>query len=185
MSESLKPIISENDYDLVKTRQTQVKNIIETELERIQSKKNNMDTENFNKDRMILLNESYRDRQKEYIFLLVLFLVIFGVSMALVFFKERLGFSTIAIDVLIFLVIGSGLITAFNTLQGIFRRDNIDFSRIKQDSSVMIKPFEKNEEHKKAAESGDIITASTEQCVGPACCTPGYHYDTTNNICKK
>jgi hypothetical protein len=185
MSDNLEPIINEDDFDLVKMKQTQVKNILQTGLERVQSKKNNMDIDNFNKDRMILLNESYRDRQKEYIFLLVLVLVIFTISLALVFFKERLGFSTMVIDILIFLVIGSGLITAFNTLQGIFRRDEIDFSRIKQDSSVMIKPLEKDDKYQKAAESGSIINAATEQCVGPACCSPGYQYDTTIHKCKK
>jgi len=179
-------IITNDDYKLVNSKQNQVKSILETEIDRITLKKTNMDIEKFNAERMILLNESYRDKQKQYIFLLVLFIVTFAICLALVYFQERLGYSSIFMDVLIFLVVASGFITAFTTIQGIFRRDKIDFSHISQNASGMIDPkqIDANKENKDALIKGDISTANDTACKGAECCGPGFTYDTTNKKCK-
>ena len=185
MSNAAVDIITNDDYQLVNSKQTQVKDIVDTELNRIRLKQTNMDTEKFNEERMILLNESYRDKQKQYIFLLVSFIVTFGICLALVFFQERLGYTSFVMDILIFLVVASGLITAFTTIQGIFRRDEIDFSRIKQNASNMIdaQKIDVNKENKEATKRGDISTMYDTSCRGAECCGPGYSYNNSPKKC--
>jgi len=185
MSNTIVDIIANYDYQLVNSKQHQVKSILETEIDRVTMKKANLDIEKFNAERMILLNESYRDKQKQYIFLLVLFIVTFGICLALVFFQERLGYNSTVMDILIFFVVASGLLTAFNTIQGIFRRDKIDFSRINQNAPGMIdaKKIDINKENKDALAKGDISTINDTACRGAECCGPGYKYDPINKRC--
>ena len=63
-------IISNADYNLVKSRQGQVKDIIDTENNRLQMKKQYMDSEKHTLDRMLLMNQSYSSRMRDYIILL-------------------------------------------------------------------------------------------------------------------
>ena len=50
-------IISNDQYDLISNQQRHSKKIVAKEINRLQQKKNNMDVERHNADRMILLNK--------------------------------------------------------------------------------------------------------------------------------
>ena len=123
-------IISDQQYSQIIQQQNQYNNIVKRETRRLQSKKDNMDVERHNADRMILLNNSYKEKQKHYLILLVVVLLTFGISLAIVFLQERLGYSTVVMDWLIIIVVALGIITSFNLFNNILKRDNIDFTKL-------------------------------------------------------
>lgn len=181
-------IISNDQYDLISNQQRHSKKIVAKEINRLQQKKNNMDVERHNADRMILLNNSYKEKQKHYLILLVIILLTFGISLAIVFLQERLGYSTTVMDWLIIFVVAIGIISAFNLLNNILMRDNIDFNKLSQyDNSILLPTSsigDSNNNYDEKAKAGQISEASAEACRGPDCCGPGYTWDSGANQCK-
>ena len=181
-------IISNEQYDLISNQQSQSKKIVAKEINRLQRKKDNMDVERHNADRMILLNNSYKEKQKHYLILLVIILLTFGISLAIVFLQERLGYSTTVMDWLIIFVVAIGIISAFNLLSNILMRDNIDFNKLSQyDNSILLPTSsigESNNTYDEKAKAGQISEASAEACRGPDCCGPGYTWISGANQCQ-
>ena len=181
-------IISDQQYGQIIRQQNQYNNIIKQETRRLQSKKDNMDVERHNADRMILLNNSYKEKQKHYLILLIVVLLTFGISLAIVFLQERLGYSTVVMDWLVILIVALGIITSFNLFNNILKRDNVDFTKLSQyDNSVLLPVSsigEANNKYEEKARAGQISEASAEACRGPDCCGPGYNWMSGNNICE-
>ena len=71
-------IISNEDYTKLVNRQKETQSFLEIEIQRLESKKANMDDKEENAKRLILLNTSYRDKQNKYLVLMTLFVLIFG-----------------------------------------------------------------------------------------------------------
>ena len=69
------------ERNALRQQQNEVKQILSDEISRLKAKKDNMDVENHNRDRMILLNQSYRDKQREYLLIMVIFLLLFGIKL--------------------------------------------------------------------------------------------------------
>ena len=173
-------IISDSQVEQIQAEQRQSNYIVQDETNRLKLKKDNMDSESDNVDRMILLNQSFRDRQYQYLVVMVLFLIVFGICLAIVFFQERLGFSSVVLDVLIIFIIGAGLGTGLLMISNINARDKNDFSKMGEDS--LLKINHDNSSYKKAIANGEITQAVDSICKGKACCGPGF---TWNSIDKK
>ena len=60
-------IISNEDYTKLVNRQKETQSFLEIEIQRLESKKANMDDKEENAKRLILLNTSYRDKQNKYL----------------------------------------------------------------------------------------------------------------------
>ena len=174
-------IISNEDYTKLVNRQKETQSFLEIEIQRLESKKANMDDKEENAKRLILLNTSYRDKQNKYLVLMTLFVLIFGACLILVFMQERLGYSSGMIDWILIFIVGIGFISAYYLFQNIQSRDAIDFSKL---NDTMLLPPEKMkdglaEEKKK----GDLTGIASELCRGEECCGPGYIFHTTNKKC--
>ena len=178
-------IIKNDDYDRVSGLQNFSQLVMENEIKRLDSKKSNIDSEESNKERMILLNRSYQDRQRQNLLLMFLFLLIFLACLVIVFFQERLGYSSVMMDFLLVFVIFVGGISAYFVYMNILSRDKLDFSKMNEDGLLMPKEIIDSVTAAKDVESGDLIPLSKE-CVGAECCKhPGYKYDAADNECKK
>jgi hypothetical protein len=179
-------IIDNKDYDRVTELQKFSQMVVEDEIKRLDSKKNNIDSVESNKARMILLNRSYQDRQRQYLLIMVLFVSIFLACLVIVFLQERLGYTSVMMDFLLVFVIGIGGISAFFLYTNILNRDKLDFSKMNEDG--LLQPNDIIDSITAATDvaSGDLIPLSVKECVGAECCkNPGYSYDTVNKKCKK
>lgn len=177
-------MISNEDYSTYRNYQNGVKEIIATEHSRLNSKKANMDANETNQNRMITLNTSYRDKQQKYILIIMIFVWMFISSLVIIFFKETFRFSTQLLDVLIFLIIGGGLISAVIVYQEIKNRDNIDFSQLSRTSSNLLptKPILKVTDADPNLLTQNASTSTI--CRGSACCSSTQMYDVEARQCK-
>jgi hypothetical protein len=176
-------IISNSQFRKIASEQKAAGDVLDLEYNRLVSKKANMDAEIQNANRMILLNQTYRDRQKKYLILLTLFILTFGACLFIVFLQERLGYSSAIMDWILVFIVAIGFISAYFLYQNILSRDKIDFSKIQDEA--LIDPKEVDESYEDAAKKGDISTLTVESCKNEACCGPGYEYKLNNDGDKK
>lgn len=168
--------ISNEDIEKIKRQQNQTYTLVKDETSRLQLKKDNMDVENQNRNRMITLNQSYRDRQREYLLIMIIFLILLGMSLALVFLQERLGISTFVLDWAIIFIVAFGIITGYLMINSIYKRDNIEFSKLSQENGGLLKAKSEKKEYTDATEEGRITDAVAITCEGASCCGPGYTF---------
>lgn len=181
-------IISNDQIDLIQTEQRQTKKIVQDELNRLQIKKNNMDTESNNTDRMILLNQSFRDRQQKYLVIMVMFLIIFGICLAIVFFQNKLGIQSVFIDVFIVLIICTGIGTGISMVSNINSRDPIEFSKMGQENGSLIKIPRQQGSAAVVSSSlakGKLTQAIGKICKGAECCGPGFIWSSGDKKCTE
>jgi hypothetical protein len=178
-------IISNDQIDLIQTEQRQTKKIVQDELNRLQIKKNNMDTESNNTDRMILLNQSFRDRQQKYLVIMVMFLIIFGICLAIVFFQNKLGIQSVFIDLFIVLIICIGIGTGISMVSNINSRDPIEFSKMGQENGSLIKQGAAAAVVNSSLAKGDLSKAIGNLCKGAECCGPGFIWSSGDKKCTE
>jgi hypothetical protein len=165
-------LISNEDYLKITDRQQNTINILDTEIKRIQSKKSNIDEGEQNAKRMLRLNRSYRDKQKMYLILMMMCILIVGVSLVLIFLQDRLGMGEGLFDWIIVAIVAVGIISAYYLYQDIQRRDRIDFDKL-SDSALL--PPDKIKESKDKSQT--LTDFAMSICRGAECCGPGYKYD--------
>lgn len=174
-------IISSENYGKIVKQQRKSKNVLMHELERLQSKKANIDEQEQNAKRMILLNRSYRDKQKSYLIMMTIFLVILGLCLLVIFLQQRMGFSSAIMDWALILIIGIGIVSVYYAYINIWIRDKVDFSKL--NSSGLASPSEFKDEYAEQKEKGDLAGMTVNLCKGPECCGPGFSYDGVNHEC--
>ena len=188
MPDPIYEIISNEAVAKILGQQNETKQIVLDEIDRLNVKKSNLDTEKNNADRMILLNQSYRDRQQQYLMIMLIFLFVFGISLAIVFFQEKLGITTILMDIIIITVVGAGIFAAIFMFSDIFSRDSVDFSQLKQDGGKLINVTKKTGEDAAAANAAALSAGKLSQavgttCKGAECCGPGFSWNSGTQKC--
>jgi hypothetical protein len=172
-------IISNEQINKIQTYQSEANSILKDEKERLALKKASMDADADNAERMILLNQTHRDRQHQYLVIMVLFLIVFGICLGIVVFQNKLGYSSIFMDVLIVFVVGSGMVTAFFMMGDIFTRDPIDFSKVGQPGGNLLDVSKLAAATQASIDAATIAGGSTV-CVGEVCCnTTSQKWDPT------
>lgn len=169
-------IISPENYSKTINQQKKSDIVMTHELERLQSKKANIDEQEQNAKRMILLNRSYRDKQKSYLIMMTIFLVILGLCLLVIFLQQRMGFSSAIMDWILILIIGIGIVSVYYAYINIWIRDKVDFSKL--NSSSLASPSEFEDEYAEQKEKGDLTGMTVNLCKGEACCGPGFSYGT-------
>ena len=133
--------------------------IIKAEKERLERKKDNIVSRANNTERMILLNQTYQLKQKQYLILIMIFVVTLAICALIIFMQERLGVKKTTLDMLMIAVVVIGFISAYFTYNDILSRDKINFNKLSMDHVDILSPAkleEKVQEMKK--EGKDKIT---------------------------
>lgn len=170
--------------------QNQTNEILINETARMEAKKANMDAELHNSERMILLNQSYLEKQKMYSVIILLFVFFFGFAVFLGIFKERLGYTKAIVTSVQVISIAVGCVSILFVGKDMVQRDNIEFSKL--DQKMLMKTYNNsldmsNNDTKYTSNLTKTIANTVDKtCVGAECCTgPGFQWDTQNNKCKK
>jgi hypothetical protein len=169
----------------VLTNQTQMSDIVNTELTRLQQKKKSIDNALTTRERVAELNNSYRLRYVEYtkmIAIVVLALVVFiAARMAGKYFP---AIPSIVIDIVYILLFCGTTILLYNQMAYIQNRDVLYFDRLNLNGPNMKSAAQIANDKKAAGLSGNLLDSiNIGACVGETCCSEGTIWDLSNSVC--
>lgn len=144
--------------------------IIKAEKERLERKKDNIVSRANNAERMILLNQTYQLKQKQYLILIMIFVVTLAICALIIFMQERLGVKKTTLDMLMIAVVVIGFISAYFTYNDILSRDKINFNKLSMDHVDILSPAKLEEKVQEMKKEGKITNANAGTCYGPSCC---------------
>ena len=160
-----------NVYNKTFENQNTVYNIITTEKDRLEKKKELVDTSMFEQKRAQSLNESYRQKYKYYIHIIVAFILLLVSFIVLNKISNVLTFIPDVVYDLLY--VASITIVGFYIyfkLRDISRRDHMDFSKINTNPPKQLTPEEL--EQQRSANYNGGMNLTPQFCVGADCCNP-------------
>ena len=178
--------MSSNTSGNVLAQQSGVDSIVNTEINRLNEKKQTIDSAISTQQRMMQMNDSYTKRQKEYTKMLVVIVV----GIVLMIFMSYISFafpewSALAtiVDVLIIVTV---FIFCFWTYYYLISRDTIYYDQL----NIHQIPFPQTSNGASGTVGSSIvldISGSDSTCVGPACCSIAKNttWDSSHNVCVK
>lgn len=180
MASSTEQIITHDEYSTIVDSQNNTEDILKKEIQRMESKKSNMDEQEQNTNRMIFLTRSYRDKQKAYLTIMGVIVITFGLALCIVFLQERIGYTNSFLDILLITLVVIGVMISLILYINIKRRNKLDFSKI---DDVYLAPISSGNEFQNNASNGNIGALTADICRGPTCCGPGFKYNKDENVC--
>lgn len=167
-------VISNQEHAKLKAIQQENTGIIKKELNRLKLKEDNITSRAQNAERMILLNQSYHDRQKKYLILIMIFVLTFAVCAVVIFTQQRLGIKKTTLDIVLIVTIVIGIVSAYYTYDDILSRDKIQFSKLNMDHVSIIDPDKIKDRIQDAKKNeGKVVSTETTGCYGASCCDYG------------
>ena len=150
------------------SKQNDVLNLVTSEADRLDQKKNTIDQAILSQSRLIYFNDNTRKVYASYIRILIVLVVTLAFVWVLRVIHENIPFIPDGvIDFLIIITIAAGIIIMYNYYLDIRKRSEYNFDEIKMDPPASAK------DAKDAANArGDLIGGSGELCVGSECCIP-------------
>jgi len=154
--------------------QKDMQTIINTENDRLNAKKQQVDNIISSQQRIVELNESYRKRQSQYIYIIIVFVIALILYIFIVKLKIFLPFIPDAvIDLLLILLVGAAVVYIIYIYKNISYRDNLNYDNIivgpppSQDASGIILS------QQAASASGNLLQSvyNPNNCVGQSCCS--------------
>jgi hypothetical protein len=170
----------------VLTNQTDVKEIVDTELSRLQQKKANVDTALEGQKRMIDLNESYRQKYSYYtrvlvivVVFLVLYIIISIISRYLPDIPEAL------FDVIYFMLGVLFVFIMYFFYLDYSNRDNMDFNKLNYGPpNIPASANQIKEQQSNALKMGNLLgSINVTGCIADKCCSDGTKWDSGNSVC--
>ena len=163
-------VISNEESSRLQGLQQKGIHIIKAEKERLERKKDNIVSRANNAERMILLNQTYQLKQKQYLILIMIFVVTLAICALIIFMQERLGVKKTTLDMLMIAVVVIGFLSAYFTYNDILSRDKINFNKLSMDHVDILPPAKLEERVQEMKKEGKITNANAGTCYGPSCC---------------
>lgn len=184
MLNNLSQSLNNNTTPYILSFQGDVKQIVNTETDRLMLKKQSIDTALTTQKRMIDINDSYAKRQREYTKIVTAIAVGLAVTLVIALLVRAFPFpgadrmSVIAIGVIIFVV----FVYVFQKYRDISRRDPIyydqlDFIPVTSEGANLPDISGNNLSIK------DLAAGMGLMCVGGNCCSTYMKWDASSNLC--
>lgn len=165
------------------TQQNNVLNIVNTENQRLQDKKDSVDKILTGKKRAAELNNSARLRQNAYTNLLIIFIITLGLFIGIIILSRTFPFIPQSIfDILSIIVISIGIFTGMYLFLDIQTRSKINYDEL--DLPGINKPVAGNTVAT-STDTGNLLDLiNINGCVGSDCCGPNTTWDQGNSKCN-
>jgi hypothetical protein len=170
----------------VLNNQRDMKEIVNTELNRLKTKKRKVDSAIQGQNRMIELNNSYREKTAFYIKIIIIIVIILIIYIIISLSKKRFDFiPEFVFDILQFILGTITIFVIYFAFTNIMSRDNMDFSKLKIDPpKIPLTPEELKKEQQNSLEKGDLLgSISGAGCVADQCCSKGTEWNPGNSVC--
>ena len=155
-------------------KQGTINNILNTENQRLQDKKQNIDSARIGQQRLLQINDSYRKRQAAYIKVIIVIVVALLLILVLQFLSTNLTFIPEVIYYLLFIILISGtIIYVILLVYNINNRDPLNFDQLnlgRPKIGPTLVPI-----------CTDVLGKT--ECVGSSCCQTGTIWDTNTYSC--
>jgi hypothetical protein len=170
----------------VLTNQANMQEIVNTELNRLKTKKQTVDAALQGQDRMIQLNDSYRQKYSYYtntMFIIVIFLIMFIIIATANRFLP--DYPQYIFDILYFILALVLCFTIFFIVKDIKNRDSLNFSELSFNAPNIPLPGEQlKKQQQDSLNSGDLFgSVNLTGCVANNCCSNGTVWDQGNLVC--
>lgn len=167
--------------------QQQIANIVNTENHRVDLKKSKIDNELQTQNRLITLNNSYRQKYYDYNILYIIFIVFLVTLCCIMLIKKYVPvIPSFVFDIIFIILIPSFCILLLYKYLDISKHDDINYDEIKRDNPTILTADEalkkKAEEQKNKLNSGSLL-ASYTGCIGARCCSDNTKWDSGNSLC--
>ena len=171
-----------NDYSTagitsqnVLNNQSQIASIVQTEQQRLEAKKSEIDNQIYSQTRLIELNNSYRKRQEAYLY--IIFVLAFSLIFVVLLLKLRkiIPYPLIA-EIIIILIAVFDIIYIGSLVWSIYNRELINY-----DNLIFKPPIDAN--NKSFTDSNNINQGSNGLCFGQACCVGNTVWNPYTNQC--
>jgi hypothetical protein len=162
----------DDSVSAVLTKQKQVNNILQSELDRLATKKGQLDEAQKGQMRVLMMNESYRKRQAEYIKLIIAVVFVFALVIVMRYVREIFNILPDALYTLIHILLFAGLIIySFIIYINVSSREKINFDRLDIPGPKTESTADYDKRNSDAIKSGDLLGVSDSNlCKGAACC---------------
>jgi hypothetical protein len=165
----------DNAVSAVLTKQKQVNNILTSEINRLKVKKEQIDNARQGQMRVLMMNESYRKRQSEYMKLIIAVVVVFALVIVMRYTRVFFNVLPEAVYTLLhILLFASVIIYSMITYVNVSSREKINFDRLDIPGPKIESTADFNARNAAAKLAGDLLGVSdSDLCKGAACCTAG------------
>jgi len=166
------------------TFQADISNILQTEKQRLDQKKTQVDAAYAGQKRMISLNDSLAARKQAYNYMLLVVVIILFAYVGLIKLKQVLpeGITGI-IDIIIIVIFVLGFLYCFKLFLDISRRNNMDFEKIDLAEPKQKSEKEIQENKEQARREGRLTDYTTTGRKVETDCAPGSTFNATYQIC--
>jgi len=157
----------------VLTKQKQVNNILQSEINRLNQKKTQLDNAQKGQMRVLMMNESYRKRQAEYIKLIIAVVFVFALVIIMRYMRAYFNVLPDTVYTLLhILLFSSVIIYSFVTYININSRETTNFDRLDMPAPNIEHTKDTKIRNKAAIAGGNLLGVSNSNlCKGAACCT--------------
>lgn len=159
-----------SSYDIVLQNQSTLANILNTEQDRLEEKKELVDTSIFEQKRAQSLNESYRQKYNYYIYIIVAIILLFVSFIVIGEVSKTITFiPSVVYDLMYIASITIVGFFIYFTMIDIARRDHMDFSKINVNPP---RELTSDDLEKQRDSNYNGIDMMPKFCVGSDCCNP-------------
>jgi hypothetical protein len=174
------------------SQQKNMIDIIDREQRRLNLKKHKIDAAIDGKQRILDLNESYRARNADYIYLLAFFVLTLSVLLCLTQLIKLFAISDGLSDIIYIIILSIAFIYMYSKYVEIAGRDKLYYDKLNLKAPKILnadeikEQTELNKENAQYSNVADLMgTINIGGCVGPLCCSGDTIWDANNSVCVK
>lgn len=173
------------------SEQNQMKDIVDSETNRLKLKQQEIDDSLTSKKRLLQLNDSARQRYNAYSFILMVLVFSLLIMLIVIIIQRNFPFIPIVVVYLInSIVILTTIILSINKIMEINSRDRLNYQELSIEGKYLLTPEEVQkqlqESQQKALKSDNanlLSTINLFECVGSNCCNEGTTWDEKSSSC--
>jgi len=165
--------------------QTEMNHILYSEKERLSYEKKQTDDAIFSQQRMINLNNSFRERYADYTkVLLIIIITLVTIVGIIILHKNITIIPSFIIYILIILVTVIGIFSSYYKYSLINARDRLYYDELNlQPPSISTSGQTAAAQSQNAATGNLLGTINIGGCIGPQCCSGNTIWDSGNSVC--
>ena len=167
------------------SHQSAIKTIVDDEKTRLDAKKEKIDNAIDGQQRVVMLNDNYRQKYAQYnnvyVVVVITLVLIIAISMASKYFTFIPSF---VFDILIIFIFAAALYICYLIFVDIRSRDKMDFNKLSTGMPKISTPAEIEASKALAASNGDLLgSINLNGCMMNSCCSDGTRWDETAGRC--